>query len=346
MPEGVGEPAGGTARPPATSTGPDAAGAPTDPLVKERARALLYEAGLAKPPARSTASRRVVLLAAVILVVLVVIVAASLTALGHLSSSSTTTTTVPASTTTTTVPVGHLSAAAALAAFATASRDPALLQSVGAGGQPMDFARSAAPTFITDAHRRPVVVYWWSGDCSPCAPENLVVASALEALGGTFRGLAPGTEPGPSPTLDLRHARYHGPVVLDAAEVTGPTGRPDQATGAQAAQQFHAFDARPYTPFPGAFPFLDVGGRYVMVGPDFSSALLAGSSFQGIAGRLGTPDDVVTRAVVGSANLLTAAVCVTLSELSQPLPIVCANPAIVALESQLPSVPPHGAHAP
>jgi len=331
------------------------AGAPNDPAAsegtRERARALLAEAGLTKPP-RASSPRRLLTVAIAILVVLAAILAGSLLALDRLQRTVTTTTvpppTIPAPTTSS-IPSGSLPAGPPLASYAMASADAAVLQAVGEGGQPLALERTPAPTFLTDPRRDPVVIYWWTGACTPCAAENEVVVSALEALGGTFRGLTTTTEPGepgqPAPvaTIDLRRAAYRGPVVLEAAEVEDARGRPDQPTTAQARLQAAAYDRSPFAPGSGGYAFVDVAGRYVAVGAGFTPALLRGRSVRAVAGQLAVPTSVLARAILGDALQLAAAVCLTLQELGRPRPGVCASPTVSALEAALPVRAPRGA---
>ena len=331
------------------------AGAPNDPAAsegtRERARALLAEAGLTKPP-RASSPRRLLTVAIAILVVLAAILAGSLLALDRLQRTVTTTTvpppTIPAPTPSS-IPSGSLPAGPPLASYAMASADAAVLQAVGEGGQPLALERTPAPTFLTDPRRDPVVIYWWTGACTPCAAENEVVVSALEALGGTFRGLTTTTEPGepgqPAPvaTIDLRRAAYRGPVVLEAAEVEDARGRPDQPTTGQARLQAAAYDRSPFAPGSGGYAFVDVAGRYVAVGAGFTPALLRGRSVGAVAGQLAVPTSVLARAILGDALQLAAAVCLTLQELGRPRPGVCASPTVSALEAALPVRAPRGA---
>ena len=330
-----------------------------DKTTRERAHEALVAAGLDTPPSRSSGPRRLVIFAAVVLVVLALIVVGSLIALDHLQgkvTTTTTTTTTPATPTTvapttTTVPLipGHPSSSPPLDAYVTASADGVVLRAVGTGGQPLPIVRTNTADFVTDPSHDPYLVYWWTGACGPCAAENLVVVSALSALGGTFGGLATTTEPaegtGTVTTIDLRHATYHGPVVLDASEVDGATGQPDQIPPPLAKSQFVAFDARPFTKDADSYPFLDVGGHFVQVGAGFTSQLLVGLTLRDLATDLTTPDSAVTRAIDGSANELDAAVCVALAELSRPRPTACSNPAIATIEPTLPRVAPRATSA-
>jgi hypothetical protein len=352
-PDEPSEPAG------AGPSGPPREPAPTSPpsdpppgpakSTREIAQEALLAAGLTKPPKASSGPRRLLLFTLVILVVLIALVVGSLVALGHLKTTVTlppsTSTTAPTSSTSTTTTTTLTSAAppggvSPLVAYGGASADGVVLTAVGAGGQPLPFVRTTSRTYITDPSAAPVVVYGWNGTCAPCAAENLVVVSSLDALGGKFTGLATTTETGGFVTIDLRHATYHGPVVLEASEVDGPTGLPDQTYSAQALEQFRAYDRAPFTKHPDAYPFLDVGGHFIQVGPSFASALLQGLTLRQIATDLETPDSSVTRAIDGSADELTAAICDTLAQLSQQRPLICANPSIAAIEPGLPTTAP------
>ncbi|MHB1889518.1 MAG: hypothetical protein ACYCUF_01395, partial [Acidimicrobiales bacterium] len=87
------------------------------------------------------------------------------------------------------------------------------------------------------------------------------------------------------------------------------------------------FDAPPYVSAveAGALPFVDIGGKAVMVGSGFSPAVLGGSSVGSVAADLHDPASNVYSAVVGEANLLTAAIC----EATGGKPgSVCAQPVI------------------
>ncbi|MHB8681770.1 MAG: DUF929 family protein [Acidimicrobiales bacterium] len=72
------------------------------------------------------------------------------------------------------------------------------------------------------------------------------------------------------------------------------------------------------------FPFLDIGNKVFALGPSFDPAVLSGLDQAAIGRRLANPDDPVTRAIVGSANLYTAALCSVTG--SRPAP-VCNAPA-------------------
>ncbi len=59
----------------------------------------------------------------------------------------------------------------------------------------------------------------------------------------------------------------------------------------------------------GTMPFLDIANRYLVLGSQYSPAVIAGSSLQSTASSLSNARSSTTQAVVGAANELTAALC-------------------------------------
>lgn len=70
------------------------------------------------------------------------------------------------------------------------------------------------------------------------------------------------------------------------------------------------------------YPFLDIGNNALVLSPSFSPGLLGGFDQSEIASRLSHADDPSTQGIVGTANYLTAAICVTTG---QKPASVCAN---------------------
>jgi hypothetical protein len=87
-----------------------------------------------------------------------------------------------------------------------------------------------------------------------------------------------------------------------------------------------------FSKYTNGFPFLDLGGKYVVKGPQFTPDVLKGLDQQQIAAQLADPSSAVAKSINGSANLLTAAICKMTS--NQPT-AVCSSPAIQALAGRL-----------
>ena len=82
----------------------------------------------------------------------------------------------------------------------------------------------------------------------------------------------------------------------------------------------------------GAIPFLDIANRYVMSGASYNPSVLQGKPGIDIADLLSTPDDPVAKAIDGSANAFTAALCDVTG--GQP-GAVCTSSAVTAYQAKL-----------
>jgi len=309
-----------------------------DMLALDRARA-------AEPSRR----RRLVGVASVISIVLVLVIIGSMLALSHLSpkvvngvSPSTNASSLP-TTTTSPVPTTMPPSAqrSAVSVLTSASRDPLLTAAIGQGGQSIPLMRTTESTFITSPSATPVVEYLWSAGpgCAACDVENLVVASSLIELGGTFRGLTP-LSFGPTLSSIGFAGAYQGPVVFEAVETTAPLGGSSATLTPQEIGQYARYDTAPFATARGTLPFLDVASHYVSVGSAVPAGLVAGMTLRQVALALRSSKGQIARAILGSANILTASICSTLSALSRPLPAVCLTGVIQQLETSLPTSPP------
>lgn len=96
---------------------------------------------------------------------------------------------------------------------------------------------------------------------------------------------------------------------------------------------YRTFDAKPYTRFPGAIPFLYLDGEYMQAGAPFSPGLLKGLSWKAVAEELKNQKSPLRHTVMGVTNLYTAAIC----KLTGGLPAqVCTAKAVVSAAARLP----------
>jgi hypothetical protein len=140
-----------------------------------------------------------------------------------------------------------------------------------------------------------------------------------------------------TPTFSFYGSTYTSPYVdFTAVETTTQDpNTPLQTPTAEQQQLLTTYDAPPYTSSQnaGSIPFVDIGGQYVLSGSGFSPQLLQGLTRDQIAQKLSNANDPVTKAIVGHANYLTAAICVA----TQNKPAqVCSTSAIQAIEPKLP----------
>jgi hypothetical protein len=295
--------------------------------------------------------RRLAGVTSLVSVLLVLVVIASLLALSHLSpkvvsgTPGSSVTSTSASTTTlgtgqTTIPQSGAIGGTALSILESTSRNGPLITSVGQGGQRVLLMRTTALSFITNPGAKPVVEYFWRATCDACGTENLVVATSLLELGGTFSGLRPQSIGSRISSVGFGSVRYHGPVVFEPVEMPGATGGRASALSRQAQAQYALYDRSPYTKGVAVIPFLDVASHFVATASGIPSRLVSGDTLRTITTALHAGHSRIAQAILGSANILTAAICTTLTQLSCPLPPVCFSGMIQQLESSLPTSPP------
>jgi Domain of unknown function (DUF929) len=162
------------------------------------------------------------------------------------------------------------------------------------------------------ADGKPRVLYVGAEYCPYCAAERWALAVALSRF-GTLSGLGTTTS---SPTdvypstatLSFHGASYTSQYLsLTATEIES-----NQAVGNGYAP-LDTLDPADATLFQdvgqGAFPFVDIGGKYAISGASYDPAVLQGKSREQIAAALSDPNSPIAKAVDGTANVLTAALC-------------------------------------
>lgn len=194
---------------------------------------------------------------------------------------------------------------------------------------------NAAPRPVTDppltSGGHPEVLYIGAEFCPYCAAERWPLVQALSRF-GTFAGLktmhSSPTDVFPNTSTFSFHGSTYTSDVLSFVprELETATGAPlEKATDAESAIWLR------YTG-KGSFPFLDIGGKYVITGPSFDPTVLKGLTAAEIAGQLADSASAVAQAVDGAANVLTAAICRATS--GQPT-AVCAAPGVVTAAKTL-----------
>ncbi|HSY14714.1 MAG TPA: DUF929 family protein, partial [Jatrophihabitantaceae bacterium] len=92
------------------------------------------------------------------------------------------------------------------------------------------------------------------------------------------------------------------------------------------------YDGPPYFSQAGAIPFIDIGGRYLVSGASYDPQLLQGMTHEQIAAALSDPTSPIAKAVDGTANAITAAVCASTAR--QPT-TVCSTAGVQAAATAL-----------
>jgi len=211
----------------------------------------------------------------------------------------------------------------------------AVLAQVGAGssGPTDNLVKLPASSPLTDATGKPLIVYVGGEYCPYCAAERWSMIMALSRF-GTFSGLqtitSSSTDVFPNTdTFTFLNASYSSSsIAFQPSEIEDRAQQPLQSMSAQTQQLFQSIDKPPYTSRALAFPFLDIAGRYTLSGAGYSPQVLQGLSWSQIATELSNPTSPVTQAIVGNANILTAAICTATSNQPQA---VCSAPYIQSI---------------
>ena len=246
-------------------------------------------------------------------------------------------------------PNGPTGAALASVVTNVTSVPASALDSVGDGGG----AVTAKPLTISGpaltANGKPEVLYIGAEYCPYCAAERWAMIVALSRF-GTFSGLATvhsaaangagEAEPYPNtPTWTFANAKYTS-QYLTFSTVEQYTNIPDSSNGFYTtlqtmtkAQQalITKYDAPPYVSTAGSIPFVDFGNKYLIAGASYSPQVLAGLSWATIGADLSNPNSAVAKAVDGTANYITAAIC----KLTGNQPASACTATVKSLESQI-----------
>jgi hypothetical protein len=217
--------------------------------------------------------------------------------------------------------------------------DPSLVESVGSGG----LKNALVPvtgTALAGATHHPQVVFLADEACSACAAQRWSIVIALSRFGtmkNVLLSASSATDPaGALPTFTFRKLEYSSQYVdLVAVETADGKGQVLATLSPDDQQVVDRYDAPPYVAEAarGGVPWLDVANRYVMSGSGYPADVLKGLDWAKIAGRLSVADDPVTKAIVGNANWITAAIC----RVTGMTPAnACGQAPIGALAQQLP----------
>jgi thiol-disulfide isomerase/thioredoxin len=183
---------------------------------------------------------------------------------------------------------------------------------------------------------KPRVLYVGAEWCPFCAAERWVIAVALERF-GDFHGLQQ-VSSSPSDTYpDTSSLSFHGATYtsnylaftgkeLQSNQVSGKSYRTlDTVTGG---------DRTLFEKAGASYPFVDLGGSFVVQGAQYDPKVLKGRTQSQIAAALSQPKTAVALGIIGSANLVTASLC-TLTDGAPAA--VCSSAGVKAAAAALPS---------
>lgn len=206
---------------------------------------------------------------------------------------------------------------------------PSVFDKVGSGSALGPTKKLTGAALTKDG--KPHILYVGAEWCPYCAAERWALAAALSRFGtltdlGVTRSSATDQAGPDEPTLSFHGSKYTSEYIsATTAEIRDNANKPlDKLTGQ---------DQKLWNKLGTGYPFLDIGGKYEF-GVQYDPTLLGGkSSTQAdIADAMQDPNSTIGKAIIGSANILTAAICdVTDNQPSN----VCTSKGVVAAKPKL-----------
>jgi len=204
------------------------------------------------------------------------------------------------------------------------------LEAVGKGSA-NNLIKSVSGTLLTGPKALPEVFYLGAEYCPYCAAQRWPMIIALSRF-GTFSGLKTTTSSSSdvypnTPTFTFHGATYTSQYIdFVSVETTDRDRNPLESPTAAQQALVNQYDTS------GSIPFVDFANRYAFSGAMYLPDILSGMSWQAVADTLQQPASNQAKAILGSANLITAAVCRLTSD--QPAS-VCSSATIQSLEKSL-----------
>jgi thiol-disulfide isomerase/thioredoxin len=198
-------------------------------------------------------------------------------------------------------------------------------------GSANNLVKKVSGSPLTGPNGHPEVFYMGAEYCPYCAAERWPVIIALSRF-GTFSGLkttsSSSTDVYPNtPTFTFHGATYTSQYVdFVSVETTDRNQNPLESPTSAEQALVTQYDTA------GSIPFVDFGNQYAFNGAMYLPDVLSGMSWKAVADSLAQPATPQAKAILGSANLITAAIC----KLSADQPAtVCSSSTIQSIEKTL-----------
>jgi hypothetical protein len=198
-------------------------------------------------------------------------------------------------------------------------------------GTANNLVKPVSGTTATGASGKPLVLYIGAEYCPYCAAQRWPLIIALSRF-GTLSGLQTVTSSSndvypDTATWTFRSATFTSPYIdFRAVETLDRDQNPLQTPNATDKELLNRYDSG------GTIPFLDFANHYASTGSYYSPETINGMSWLAVAQTLQQPDSTQAKAILGAANLITAAICK--SNNFQPSS-VCSTVTMQSLENKL-----------
>jgi uncharacterized protein DUF929 len=224
-----------------------------------------------------------------------------------------------------------ISSSSAAQVISTITNVPATeLEQVGAGSA-SNLIKKISGTPLTGPDGKPDIFYLGAEYCPYCAAERWPMIIALSRF-GTFSGLQTTTSSSTdiypnTPTFTFRSATFTSQHIdFESVETTDRNQSALQTPTSSQQALVSKYDTS------NSIPFVDFGNRYAFAGAMYGPDLLGGMTWPRVSDALQQPASPQAKAILGSANLITAAIC----QLTEQQPVaVCSGASIQAIEAKL-----------
>src|SRR5579875_971994 len=220
--------------------------------------------------------------------------------------------------------------------------NPSTLTTVGTGGvqNPMVALSNATP--LVGPNGKPEFFYAGGEYCPYCAAQRWGMIVALSRF-GTFSNISEITSSEDNlPTFTFVGSHYTSQYVdFVPVEMYDNQQPPQPLQTPTSAQQklIQTYDYPPYLSSQGGIPFIDIANKFISSGSYYSPTDLSGLTWNDIAGDVQNPDTKIAKDILGTANYLTAAICVATN--NQPAS-VCTTTPVTQIEPTLPKASYNG----
>jgi Domain of unknown function (DUF929) len=185
---------------------------------------------------------------------------------------------------------------------------------------------------------KPRIVYMGAEYCPYCATERWAMVNAFSRF-GTFKGLQTTTSAG-SPevfpntaTFSFYKSTYTSDYIVFEPIETQTREKKDLETPTADQSALEAkWNKPPYASGQGSIPFIDFADSFLISGASYDAGVLTDKTHDDIAAALQDPTTDIAKGAIGTANSITAAICVTTD--NKPAN-VCNNSAVQGIATTL-----------
>ncbi|HEX9068679.1 MAG TPA: DUF929 family protein [Ktedonobacterales bacterium] len=209
------------------------------------------------------------------------------------------------------------------------SPDAGLFNAVSGGGVAVALTKVANTPVQNGPNGKPQFLYIGGEYCPYCAADRWSYIMALSRF-GTFKNLklmaSSDTDSFPTTaTFSFAGSSFTSQYVdFVPVEASDRARKELEKLTDQESALMAKYNATPYVQSAGGIPFISIGNQFVRNGSGYDPSVINGQTWDQIAQKLTDSSDPVTKAVVGNANYLTAAICLTTN--NQPGNVCTAAP--------------------